>query len=53
LIDNKNVAADYGVRAIPNIFILDKKGKIRKTQVGFSPQLEAQFDAFIDSLLKE
>jgi hypothetical protein len=33
--------------------ILDKTGKVRKTQIGFAPELEAAFDIFIDSLLNE
>ena len=53
LIDDKNVSQSYGVKAIPNIFIIDKKGKMRKNQVGFSPELEARFESFVDSLLKE
>ena len=53
LIGNKEVARAYGVQAIPNIFIIDKKGKIRKTQLGFAPELEAMLEAFIDTLLKE
>jgi peroxiredoxin len=53
LIGNKEVARAYGVQAIPHIFIIDKKGKIRKTQLGFSPGLEAEFETLIDSLIKE
>jgi thiol-disulfide isomerase/thioredoxin len=53
LIGNKEVARAYGIQAIPHIFIIDKKGKIRKTQLGFSPELESMFEAFIDSLLNE
>lgn len=53
LIGNKEIARAYGVQAIPNVFIIDKKGKIRKNQIGFAPELEVMFEAFIDSLLKE
>jgi peroxiredoxin len=53
LIGNKKVARAYGVQAIPHIFIIDKKGKIRKTQLGFAPEIESMFEIFIDSLLKE
>lgn len=53
LLDNKNIAQEYGVTAIPTIFIIDKKGKVRKTQLGFSPEAEAIFDTLIDSLLTE
>jgi peroxiredoxin len=53
LLGTKQVAQTYGVKGIPKMLILDKKGEIRKTQVGFAPELESMFDAFIDSLLKE
>lgn len=53
LIDDKNVTKTYQVEAIPTIIFFDKKGTQRKTQVGFAPELEAAFDALIDSLLKE
>lgn len=48
-----DLAKDYGVTGIPKTIFVDKKGKIRKSQVGFAPELESHFDAFIDSLLKE
>jgi peroxiredoxin len=53
LLDDQEVSKTYGVTAIPSIFILDKKGVVRKTQVGFSPELEAEFDSFILTLLNE
>lgn len=53
LVGNNDVAKAYGVTGIPKTIFIDKKGKVRKTQVGFAPELEAQFDALIDSLLKE
>ncbi len=53
LTDNKGVSKRYQVQAIPTIMILDKTGKVRKTQVGFSPELEAGFDLLVDSLLSE
>jgi cytochrome c biogenesis protein CcmG/thiol:disulfide interchange protein DsbE len=53
LIDDQNIMQAYGVQSIPNMFIFNKQGKIAKHQVGFSPEMEAGFDAFIDSLLNE
>lgn len=53
LLGNKDVAQAYDVQAIPKTVFIDKKGKIRKTQVGFAPELVTVFDAFIDSLLSE
>jgi len=53
LIDTEGVGKAYNVTSIPNMYIFDKKGKIRKHQVGFSPEMEAGLDTFIDSLLSE
>ncbi len=53
LLGNKEIARAYDIEAIPNMFIIDRKGKIRKTQLGFAPELEAVFDALVDSLIKE
>jgi cytochrome c biogenesis protein CcmG/thiol:disulfide interchange protein DsbE len=53
LIGVKNIMQAYGVQSIPNMYIFNKKGEIAKHQVGFSPEMEAMFDAFIDSLLSE
>ncbi len=53
LLGNKDIAIAYDVQAIPKMFIIDKKGKIRKTQVGFAPELESKLESLIDSLLKE
>lgn len=53
LIGNNDIGKAYGVTGIPKTIFIDKKGKISKTQVGFAPELEAQFDAVVDSLLRE
>lgn len=34
MLDEDNVAADYGVRAIPTNFVLDPEGEVAKTVVG-------------------
>jgi hypothetical protein len=34
MLDEDNVAADYGVRAIPTIVVLDPEGEVAKTVVG-------------------
>ncbi len=52
-VGDNDLAKDYGVKGIPKTIFVDKKGEIRKTQVGFAPELESQFDALVDSLLKE
>jgi thiol-disulfide isomerase/thioredoxin len=53
LIGDNEIAKAYQVSGIPKTIFLDKKGSIRKTQVGFAPELEAQFDQLVDSLLNE
>mgnify|MGYP001491020202 CR=1 FL=1 len=53
LVGNNDIAKAYGVTGIPKTIFVDKKGKIRKTQVGFAPELEASFDTLVDSLLSE
>jgi peroxiredoxin len=53
LLGNKDVAQAYDVQAIPKTIFIDKKGQIRKIQVGFAPELITAFDTFIDSLLCE
>ena len=53
LIGNNEVAKTYQVSGIPKTIFLDKKGNIRKTQVGFAPELEAGFDQLVSTLLAE
>ncbi|MBE0432862.1 TlpA family protein disulfide reductase [candidate division WOR-3 bacterium] len=53
LVGNNDIGKAYGVTGIPKTIFIDKKGKIRKTQVGYAPELEAQFDILVDSLLSE
>jgi thiol-disulfide isomerase/thioredoxin len=53
LIGNNDIAKAYQVSGIPKTLFLDKKGMVRKTQVGFAPELEPQFDQLVDQLLKE
>jgi thiol-disulfide isomerase/thioredoxin len=43
----------YQVQGIPKTLFFDKKGRVRKTQVGYAPELVPTFEAFVDSLLKE
>lgn len=49
----KEVVQTYEVTAIPKMLFFDKQGTVRKTQTGYSPELEAQFDRLVDSLLQE
>jgi cytochrome c biogenesis protein CcmG/thiol:disulfide interchange protein DsbE len=49
----KEVVQAYEVTAIPKMLFFDKTGTVRKTQTGYSPELEAQFDMLVDSLVRE
>ena len=53
LLGNNEIAKAYDVKGIPKTIFVDKQGRIRKTQTGFAPELEATFDALVDSLLRE
>jgi len=43
----------FGVRALPTVFIIDKRGVIRDVSVGFDPRKEAQMEALLRRLLAE
>ena len=43
----------FGVRALPTVFIIDKRGVIRDVSVGFDPRKEAEMEALLLSLLAE
>ena len=53
LIGNNEIAKAYQVTGIPKTLFLDKKGNIRKSQTGFAPELETQFEELIQSMLRE
>ena len=50
--ENPNEAA-YEVGGIPQIQIIDKKGRIRLIMVGYDDVNEASLSKLIESLLKE
>lgn len=43
----------FGVTGIPQIMVLDKQGRIRKIDLGFSEQKMARFKSEIDALMRE
>jgi peroxiredoxin len=43
----------FGVRALPTVFIIDKRGVIRDVSVGFDPRKEAQIEVLLRRLLAE
>lgn len=53
LMGTNEIFKAYIVQGIPHTMFIDKKGKVHKTQVGYSPELVPVFEALVDSLLKE
>jgi thiol-disulfide isomerase/thioredoxin len=43
----------FGVRALPTVFVIDKRGVIRDVSVGFDPRREAEMEALLQRLLAE
>lgn len=41
------------VKKIPRTVFIDKKGRIRKIQTGYAPAINDDYDALVDSLIKE
>jgi thiol-disulfide isomerase/thioredoxin len=50
---NAAAMAAYGVRAIPAMFIIDKKGVIREVLVGYEPTRHAEIEKLLQALLAE
>jgi peroxiredoxin len=51
--DDSTRAAYGGVSAIPQVFLVDRKGKIRERYQGFTPEIGNKIKAAVESLLKE
>jgi thiol-disulfide isomerase/thioredoxin len=43
----------FGVRALPTVFVIDKRGVVRDVSVGFDPRREAEMEALLQRLLAE
>ena len=50
MLDEENVAGDYGVRAIPTNLVLDSEGEVAKTIVGGVTAEE--LSGFVDDLTR-
>ncbi len=50
---NDELAASYGVRGIPHLCVIDKNGKIRYEESGYSPQLLENLIWWTEDLLSE
>lgn len=53
LIGTQQIARQWGIRAIPTTYILDKDGRIAFKHMGFRPGMEIKFEEEIKELLKE
>jgi len=53
LLGNNEVFQKFGVRSIPHTIFIDKKGNIRKTQVGYSDDFLPEFESLIETLINE
>ncbi len=53
LIGTMDVARAYGVRSIPSMFLVDKKGRIRLHRIGFNEEIGNEIEDEIKVLLKE
>jgi thiol-disulfide isomerase/thioredoxin len=51
--DNDATASEYGVIALPTLFVIDKKGVIREVEVGYDPARKAEIEKLIKTLLAE
>jgi len=53
LVGNREIGQSYEIKAIPTLFLLDKKGSIRFHQVGFNPEVEKKIEEKVKQLLSE
>lgn len=50
---SEETQAAYSVKALPTMFIVDKKGVIREVMIGFDPRQNAELEKLIKTLLAE
>ncbi|MEO0155517.1 MAG: TlpA disulfide reductase family protein [candidate division WOR-3 bacterium] len=53
LLGNNEVFQKFGVRSIPHTLFIDKKGNVRKTQIGYSDDFLPEFETLIETLINE
>jgi peroxiredoxin len=53
LLGTMDVARLYGVRSIPSVFVLDKKGQVRLHRIGFNEEIGKEMEKTVKKLLKE
>ena len=49
----EDLSVAYSVRALPTMYIIDKKGVIREVVVGFDPSHQAEIEKLLSTLLAE
>ncbi|MCM2357806.1 MAG: TlpA family protein disulfide reductase [Geobacteraceae bacterium] len=49
----ENLLTDYGLRSIPTIFVISKKGVIAEKYMGYSDEMARSMEALIKKLLAE
>jgi len=50
---NEDLLADYGVRSLPTLFVINKKGTVVEKYQGFNDEIAASMEALIKKLLAE
>lgn len=50
---NQQCAADFGVKAMPSSYLIDRKGQVRHVHLGFRPDDAEQLKALVVKLLTE
>jgi thiol-disulfide isomerase/thioredoxin len=50
---SEDLSVAYSVRALPTMFVIDKKGVIREVVVGFDPTRKAEIEKLLTALLAE
>jgi thiol-disulfide isomerase/thioredoxin len=50
---NEDLLADYGVRSLPTLFVVNKKGIVVEKYQGFNDEVAASMEALIKKLLAE
>lgn len=51
--ENAETSRAYGIRSLPTMLLIDKRGVVREVLVGFDPRGEAELEARIRALLAE
>lgn len=51
--ESEDLSVAYSVRALPTMYIIDKKGVIREVVVGFDPSRQAEIEKLLAALLAE